>query len=240
MNRKNNTPAGERRSVSPTCRFEPRRPYASTLAVLVAAVAFPFDRAGADDKLAAIAAPALEYNRDIRPILAENCFACHGPDSAARKADLRLDRRDDAVKSGAITPGNLKESMLIDRIFADDAEEVMPPPKTLKKLTAAQKETLKQWIASGAQYQAHWSFIPPTRPAVPTFADPKAKAWIRNPIDAFVYVKLKAAGLEPAPEADRRTLARRLALDLTGLPPDPADVGAFVADTAADWYEKYV
>src|SRR5207247_1215235 len=175
------------RSVSPTCRLEPRRAYASTLALLVAAVAVPFDRAGADDKPAAKAAPALEYNRDIRPILAENCFACHGPDSAARKADLRLDRRDDAVKSGAITPGNLKESMLIDRIFADDAEEVMPPPKTLKKLTAAQKETLKQWIISGAGYQAHWSFIPPTRPPVPDVSrDPKGSAWVRNPIDAFV------------------------------------------------------
>src|SRR2546423_9662712 len=92
------------------------------------------------------AEPALAYNRDIRPILAENCFACHGPDSAARKGDLRIDRRDDAVKSGAITPGNLKESKLIDRIGSEDAEEVMPPPKTLKKLTPAQKETLKQWV----------------------------------------------------------------------------------------------
>src|SRR5438876_2113333 len=93
--------------------------------------------------VAPVAAQAkLEYNRDIRPILAENCFACHGPDSAARKADLRIDRRDDAVKTGAITPGNLKESKLVDRICSEDAEEVMPPPKTLKKLTAAQKETL--------------------------------------------------------------------------------------------------
>src|SRR5438046_6017074 len=118
-------------------KWPPRLVVLSSLCLCVSVVSSP-----------AQAAEKLQYNRDVRPILAENCFACHGPDSAARKADLRLDRRDDAVKSGAITPGNLKESMLIDRIFADDAEEVMPPPKTLKKLTAAQKETLKQWIAS--------------------------------------------------------------------------------------------
>ncbi|MFO0802436.1 MAG: DUF1553 domain-containing protein [Gemmataceae bacterium] len=182
----------------------------------------------------------LEYNRDIRPILAENCFACHGPDSAARKADLRLDRREDAVKSGAITPGKLAESSLIDRVCTNDADAVMPPPKSLKKLTDAQKNTLKQWITEGAEYQAHWSFIAPVKPAVPTFDDAKAKAWIKNPIDAFIYAKLKAAGLEPAPEADRRTLARRLSLDLTGLPPEPADVEAFVQDKDANWYEKYV
>ncbi|HEY2908814.1 MAG TPA: DUF1549 domain-containing protein, partial [Gemmataceae bacterium] len=166
--------------------------------------------------------------------------ACHGPDSAARKGDLRIDRRQDAVDSGVIVPGNLKESRLVDRICSEDADEVMPPPKTLKKLTPAQKETLKQWIASGAEYQAHWSFIAPVRPAVPKFADAKDKAWIRNPIDAFILEKLKAAGLAPAPEADRRTLARRLALDLTGLPPEPADVDAFVNDKDANWYEKYV
>ena len=197
-------------------------------------VAFPIS---ADEKPAK---PKLEYNRDIRPILAENCFACHGPDSAARKADLRLDRRDDAVKSGAITPGKIAESALIDRVCSDDPDAVMPPPKSLKKLTAAQKETLKQWIASGAEYQQHWSFLPPVRPAVPAFDDAKARAWIRNPIDAFIYAKLKAAGLEPALEADRRTLARRLSLDLIGLPPEPADVEAFVNDKSPDWYEKYV
>ena len=203
------------------------------------AVASPLGRVDAQEKAAKVA-PKLEYNRDIRPILAENCFACHGPDSAARKGDLRIDRRDDAVKSGSIVPGNVKESKLIERVCSEDADEVMPPPKTLKKLTPAQKETLKQWIASGAEYQSHWSFIAPTRPAVPTFDDPKAKAWIKNPIDAFVLAKLKAAGLEPAAEADRRTLARRLALDLTGLPPEPADVETFVNDAAPDWYEKYV
>jgi len=207
-------------------------PFAGLFAVLLA---FPI---AAQDKKPA--KPKLEYNRDIRPILAENCFACHGPDSASRKADLRLDRRDDAVKSGAIVPGNLKESSLIDRVCTTDADAVMPPPKSLKKLTEAQKNTLKQWVSEGAEYQAHWSFLPPTKPAVPTFEDAKAKAWIKNPIDAFIYAKLKESGLEPAPEADRRTLARRLSLDLIGLPPEPADVEAFVNDKDANWYEKYV
>jgi hypothetical protein len=182
-------------------------------------------------------AGAIEYNRDVRPILAENCFACHGPDSAARKANLRLDRRDDAIEAGAIVPGDPKGSALVERILADDPAEVMPPPKSHKKLTAAQKDVLKRWIAGGAVYQPHWSFIPPTRPKVP---DVKSKTWVKTPIDAFILAELEKHGLTPAPEADRRTLARRLALDLTGLPPDPADVEAVVADTSAEWYEKYV
>ena len=185
-------------------------------------------------------AAKIEYNRDIRPILAENCFACHGADSAARKADLRLDRREDAVGSGAITPGNVKKSPLLDRVCSEDPAEVMPPPKTRKTLTAAQKTLLREWVAAGAEYQAHWSFLPANRPAVPVLNDAEAKGWIRNPIDAFILAKLREAGLKPAPEADRRTLARRLSLDLTGLPPDPADVETFVADTSKDYYEKYV
>ena len=179
----------------------------------------------------------LQYNRDIRPILAENCFACHGPDSAARKADLRIDRRDDAVGTGAIVPGKPEKSEAIVRVFAEPAEGLMPPEKSHKKLTAAQKETLKRWVAEGAEYEQHWSFLTPKRPSVPQVRD---AGWVRNPTDAFVLAKLEAAGLKPAPEADRRTLARRLAFDLTGLPPDPADVEAFVADKSPDWYEKYV
>lgn len=184
---------------------------------------------------------SVEYNRDIRPILAENCFACHGVDSAARKANLRLDNRDDAVGAGAFVPGKPNESLMIERILAEDPREQMPPPKSHKQLTAAQKELLKTWIAEGAEYQPHWSFIPPSRPTVPDFGtDPLAKRWIRNPIDAFVYYKLKQNGLEPAPEADRRTLARRLSLDLTGLPPEPALVESMVNDNSANWYENYV
>ncbi len=170
---------------------------------------------------AARAADKLEYNRDVRPILAENCFACHGPDSAARKADLRLDRRDAAVKAEAIVPGKPDESELIDRIISDTIrDELMPPPKTHKKLTAAQKEMLKRWIAAGAEYQPHWSFIAPKRPQLPAV---KNEAWVRNPIDRFILAELEKRGLAPAPEADRRTLARRLSLDLTGLPPTPAE-----------------
>jgi hypothetical protein len=182
-------------------------------------------------------AEKLEYNRDVRPILSENCFACHGPDSAARKADLRLDRRDDAIKAEAIVPGKPEKSPLVERIFTADKAEMMPPHKTNKKLTDAQKAVLKQWIAEGAEYQPHWSFIPPTRPGLPAV---KNEAWVKNPIDRFILAKLETAGLTPAPEADRRTLARRLSLDLTGLPPDPKDVEEFVNDKRPDYYEKFV
>ena len=182
-------------------------------------------------------AGTLEYNRDIRPILAENCFACHGPDSASRKAGLRIDRRDDAIEGKAIVPGKPEASDMITRINSSDAKELMPPAKSHKKLTPAQKETLKKWIAEGAEYQPHWSFIPPTRPKAPAVQD---KAWVRNPIDAFVLAELEKRGLKPAPEADRRTLARRLSFDLTGLPPEPADVEAFVNDKSEQYYEKFV
>ncbi len=180
---------------------------------------------------------AIGYNRQVRPILADNCFACHGPDSASRKADLRLDKRDAAVEVGAIVPGKPAESALVERITSDDESMQMPPAETHKKLTPEQKVLLAKWIAAGAEYEPHWSLIPPTRPAVPPVQN---KAWPRNPIDEFVLAKLEAAGLTPAPEADRRTLARRLSLDLTGLPPEPADVEAFVNDAASDAYERYV
>jgi hypothetical protein len=182
----------------------------------------------ADDKL--------QYNRDIRPILAENCFACHGPDSASRKAGLRLDKRDAAIEAGAIAPGKPGESELVRRIGADGKEH-MPPAATKKTLTAGQKQMLARWIAAGAEYQPHWSLIAPTRPALPGV---KNEAWIRNPVDRFILAKLEANGLRPAPEADRRTLARRLSLDLTGLPPEPGEVDAFTNDQSPDWYEKYV
>jgi hypothetical protein len=185
----------------------------------------------------ASAAERPEYNRDIRPILAENCFACHGPDSAARKAGLRLDRRDDAVAAEAIVPGSPDKSGLVERIFADDDSMRMPPPRTHKKLTEAQKETLKRWIAAGAEYQLHWSLIAPKRPQPPAV---KNSGWVRNPIDRFILAELEKRGLQPAPEADRRTLARRLSLDLTGLPPTPAEVEAFVNDAAPGAYERFV
>jgi hypothetical protein len=182
-------------------------------------------------------ADRLQYNRDIRPILAENCFACHGPDKAARKGDLRLDIREEAIRSGAVVPGKPAESSLIERIHTSDARQLMPPPKSHKKLTAQQKQMLERWIREGAEYQLHWAYIPPTRPAVPVVRNP---AWVRNSIDAFVLAELEKRGLSPAPEADRRTLARRLSLDLRGVPPTPAEVEAFVKDTHPNAYERLV
>lgn len=179
----------------------------------------------------------LEYNRDIRPILADKCFACHGPDSAARKADLRLDQRETAVEMSAITPGEPENSEMIRRILSTDEMEVMPPPETKKKLSKAEKDKLTEWIKQGAEYQLHWSLIPPVRPEIPKVSDPK---WVSNPIDAFILAKLDAAKLKPAPEADRRTLARRVSLDLTGLPPAPELVERFVNDKSPDAYEKLV
>jgi hypothetical protein len=184
-----------------------------------------------------LVAGEVEFNRDIRPILRETCFRCHGPDSASRKAELRLDRREDAIKAGALSPGKLDESELIVRIMSDDPEEVMPPPALKKPLDAAQKELLKKWVASGAEYQPHWSFLAPNKVEPPHAADP---AWDKNPIDRFLYAKMTEKGFKPSPEADRRTLARRASLDLTGLPPRVEAVEAFVEDDSPDAYEKYV
>ena len=188
------------------------------------------------------AAEKLSFNRDVRPILAENCFACHGPDRASRKADLRLDRREAAVKAGAIEPGSADESELVHRIFSDHNDERMPPPSSHKRLTPAQKETLKTWIAQGAEYQPLWSFIPAARPVLPAVGRPlgRAASWVRNPIDRFILADLERRGLQPAPEANRRTLARRLSLDLTGLPPAPEEVEAFVNDPSPNAYERLV
>ncbi len=188
------------------------------------------------------AAPALgklQYNRDVRPILAENCFACHGPDSAARKANLRLDRAADAmqVTSGraAIVKGNPGASEFIKRILGNGP--LMPPKASHKTLTKVQIDVLKRWVAQGAEYEEHWAYIPPRRPSLPVV---KNGAWAKNPIDRFVLARLEAAGIKPAAEADRRTLARRLSFDLLGLPPEPADVEAFVNDKSPNAYEKFV
>ena len=182
--------------------------------------------------------PELQYNRDVRPILAENCFACHGPDSAARKGKLRLDQREAAAERGAINEKKLGESEMLNRIvLADDDEFLMPPKASHKKLTPTQKATIKSWVEQGAKYESHWAFIAPKKPAVPAV---KNAAWVRNPIDAFVLADLEKNGLTPAPEADRRTIARRLSLDVTGLPPTPEDVDAFVNDTSKDAYEKLI
>jgi len=184
----------------------------------------------------------VDYTREVRPILSQHCFKCHGPDDNARKAGLRLDLKETATvklpsDDFAIVPRAPDKSELVRRINADDAGEVMPPPSTKNPLTAKEKETLRRWIAEGAEYQLHWSFVPPK--SVPP---PKVKhtEWLRTPIDAFVLAKLEAAGLSPSPEADRYTLARRVSLDLIGLPPTPAELEAFVNDPTPDAYERYV
>lgn len=178
-----------------------------------------------------LAARPVEFNRDIRPILSDNCFYCHGPDKNHREADLRLDVRDDALDYGAIVPGQPDDSLLVERIFADDADVLMPPPSSHKKLTARQKELLRQWIAEGAEYQQHWSYEPPVKAAIPKG---------QNAVDVLVRRRLKAVGLKPSPEADRRTLIRRLYSDLLGLLPTPEAVAAFEADDRPDAYERLV
>jgi hypothetical protein len=195
----------------------------------------------ADKPAASAPSGKLEYNRDIRPILAENCFACHGPDSAARKAKLRLDDRQVAIDRGALAPGKPNESELVARIRLPETDEhSMPPKSSHKSLKPEQKKILERWVAEGAEYQRHWSFITPKRPPLPTFDDAAGKAWSKHAIDAIALKAMRDQKLSPNPEADRRTLARRLAYDLTGLPPEPADVAAFEKDQSPDWYEKYV
>jgi len=184
---------------------------------------------------------SIDYNRDIRPLLSENCYACHGPDTAARKADLRLDRRDDAMRDrsghAAIVPGQADDSTLIARVEDSDSKQVMPPPASGKVLKPEQVELLRRWVEGGARWDAHWSYIAPKRPPEP---EVKADDWSKNPIDRFVLARLEAVGVNPSPEADRPTLLRRVALDLNGLPPSPAEVEAFQADPAPDAYEKAV
>ncbi|MCU0879418.1 MAG: PSD1 and planctomycete cytochrome C domain-containing protein [Pirellulaceae bacterium] len=179
----------------------------------------------------------LQFNRDIRPILSDKCFYCHGQDANQRKADLRLDDRAAAIEAGAIVPRDTAASGLVERIHSDDADLVMPPPASNRQLSAEQKKLLERWIAEGAEYETHWAFVPPTRPPLP---DVKDAAWVRNPIDRFVLAKLEAAGLAPSPEADRATLIKRLSIDLTGLPPTPEDVEAFVADNDPAAYDNLV
>lgn len=178
----------------------------------------------------------LDFNRDIRPILSNNCFHCHGPDASHREADLRLDVRDEALHAKAIVPGQPEASGLVERIFAESEYEVMPPPEANKKLTSAEKQLLRRWIAEGAEYQTHWAFIAPVRPAVPEVDS----AGVVNPIDNFIRARLSQEKLTPSPEADRTTLIRRVSLDLTGIPPTHEEIDAFLADESPDAYERLV
>ncbi|HUA59389.1 MAG TPA: PSD1 and planctomycete cytochrome C domain-containing protein [Verrucomicrobiae bacterium] len=185
--------------------------------------------------LACSAAAEVRFNRDIRPIVSETCFRCHGPDKGSRMAGMRLDIRDEALKAlpdGTIpiVPGSPEKSGIIQRIFAANGRQ-MPPPYIHKELTQAQKETMRQWVAEGAKYEGHWAYQPVERPAA---------AGPGNPIDAFIVARLARENLSPSPEADRRTLLRRVTLDLTGLPPTPEEIAAFLKDNSADAYEKVV
>ncbi|MGV3660488.1 MAG: PSD1 and planctomycete cytochrome C domain-containing protein [Prosthecobacter sp.] len=180
---------------------------------------------------------AVDFNRDVRPVLAQHCFACHGMDEQARKGKLRLDLRESAVgkgKSGetAIVPGKVEESEFIRRIFSSDEDEQMPPPHTKKVISDKEKAILKAWVADGAKYEQHWAYVPPKQAPLPRQDI--------HPIDAFIRARLEKEGLQPSPEADRHTLARRLYLDLTGLPPTPGEADAFVNDTSANAYDKLV
>lgn len=168
----------------------------------------------------AAAEPKLEFNRDVRPILSDKCFACHGPDSGHRKANMRLD-----VEEGARAV--IAKGHVTARITSKDADEVMPPPATNKQLAAKEIAVLKRWIDQGAPYEKHWAYAPPRRPVVPTVKDAK---WGTNAIDAFILAKTETAGLAPSPDADSATLIRRLTFDLTGLPPTPDEVGRFAKE----------
>ncbi len=164
----------------------------------------------------------IQFNRDIRPILSDHCFACHGPDASHRKAGLRLDTREGAVADldgySAVAPGAPTQSKLIARIATDDEDDLMPPPETGKPLNDGEKKRLRDWIAQGAEYEAHWAYLPPKRPALPSVSD---RAWPSGAIDRFILARLESANLPPSPPADAATLARRLHFDLTGLPPSP-------------------
>jgi hypothetical protein len=181
----------------------------------------------------------LRFNRDIRPILADKCFHCHGADEAARKAKLRLDTPEGAYadRDGfrAVVPGDAENSELIYRIFAEDDDEVMPPPDSPHQLSDPEKQLLNQWVREGGSYEGHWAFQAPQQAAVPD-----AGPWGRNPIDGFVQRRLAETGLTPREEAGRDTLIRRLSLDLIGLAPTPGEVDAFLADPEPDAYERLV
>src|SRR5262245_34485492 len=174
----------------------------------------------------ASAADKVDFQRQIRPLLADKCFACHGRDEEHRQGKLRLDQREVALKGGesgepAIVPGQPETSELVRRVFSTDDTERMPPPESKKSLTDAEKELLRRWVADGAEYQAHWAFTAPVRPQVPAV---KEAAWPKNDIDRFILARLEKEGLAPSPSADRVTLLRRLTLDLTGLPPESKDL----------------
>ena len=184
------------------------------------------------------AVPPVSFNRDIRPILSNNCFACHGPDATKRETEFHFDTREGAfAEDGIIVPGSAAGSMLVKRITNPDPEKRMPPPDSGHALTARQIELLRRWIDEGARWDTHWAYTAPVRPDLPAV---DKDDWVRNPIDRFILARLEREGLKPSPEADKATLLRRVTYDLTGLPPTPAELDAFLADRAPDAYERRV
>ncbi len=184
-----------------------------------------------------VAMDKVEFNRDVRPILAENCFSCHGPDKSQRQADLRLDLRGEALAAKAIVPGNVQSSELIIRILSDDADVQMPPPDSRAKLARQQREILRKWIEQGAEYEQHWAFVllAPEEIPIVEHAD-----WPLNNLDRFILMRLEREGLVPSPEATKETLIRRVTLDLTGLPPTLTELDAFIADDSPNAFEQVV
>ena len=179
----------------------------------------------------------VDYSREVRPILANSCYACHGPDDKQRKGKLRLDVRSEAIKK-AIVPGKASQSPLIERVTSKDSDEVMPPAHAKKPaITPEKAEILKRWIDEGAKYDQHWAYVKPANAPIPNV---KNKQWVRNPIDAFIAQGHERNGLSPAAEADKITLIRRLSFDLLGLPPKPDDLDAFLKDSSPEAYEKLV
>src|SRR6185295_15342591 len=183
--------------------------------------------------------PPSDFDRAILPILSNHCYYCHGPDPKKRKGDLRLDEEKDAKKKNeeglaAIVPGKSAESELVRRILTKDPDDLMPPPKANKKLSPAQIEALKKWVDAGAPWGEHWSFRPLRKPEVPRVEG------VSHPVDAFLRARLAREKLRPSPEAERSTLLRRVTLDLTGLPPTPAETDAFLADRSPEAYETVV
>lgn len=209
---------------------------AAWVAGAVVLAALVLGAARAEDETPIARPTEVRFGRDVRPILADRCFTCHGPDAGARRAELRLDERESALR--VIVPGSPEKSELWRRVSSGDPDDVMPPPESPKpRLSPAEREVVRRWIEAGAVYEAHWAFEAPTRPELPRVREGE---WARNEIDVFILSGLERAGLKPSSEADRETLCRRVFLDLTGLPPTPEEIDEFLADVAPGAYERLV
>ncbi len=205
------------------------------LAAVLAATCAVFTASG-DSKGSSVG--AVDFNRDIRPILSDNCFSCHGPDDKQRKASLRFDTKEGAfARPGVIVPNDSAGSRLIQRITSKDPDTRMPPPYSGHSLTEKQIDLLRRWVDAGAKWETHWAYLAPERRELPKLNN---TAWVRNPIDHFILARLEREGLKPQPEADRATLLRRVSYDLTGLPPTPEELDAFLFDRSPDAYDKQV